>query len=343
MLRRYHESTKSEKNNMLIRSYGNTEGKCFIHISISPYYRRMFSRLPFIHCLSCLFLVLVLLSCTQEKQREPSFFLVDDLGREVYFAKVPQRIISLAPSITEIISALNVGDRLVGVTSHCNYPPEAKTKFKVGDFANPNLERIAVLKPDLILLTSQGQSQLLTKLEGLKLNNFVIQAESVEKIYHSIELLGTILGKRTIADSLVQEMKQGFAQLDSLVRAENLTSPRPRVFFELSDNPLMTAGENSFIGELIHRAGGMNIATDLSQSYAVINSERVIEANPQVIIMAHPVSDKREIAERIGWSKISAIKTGRVYFNLDLDLLMRPGPRVVQGAEELFRCFYLHR
>lgn len=251
----------------------------------------------------------------------------DSLGRTVVLTGRPERLVSLAPNITEILYALGVGGRVVGVTTYCNYPPEVAGTERVGGFSNPSLERILALEPDLVLLTSHEQGALLSKLEGVDLPSFVVYPQSIAELAKVTREVGRLIGAREAAAGLSQELEQ--------LLETPAPSRRPRVFIEIGADPLMTAGDDSFVGEMIRLAGGENVAQGLPRRYAVINAERVITADPEVIIIAHPAASRATVAERLGWEGIDAVRSGRVFDDIDPDLIMRASPRVAQGVAEL--------
>jgi len=254
----------------------------------------------------------------------------DSLDRTVVLEVQPVRLVSLAPNITEILYALGAGTRVVGVTTYCNYPPEVTGTRRVGDFSNPSLERIVTLEPDLVFLTSHEQGPLLSKLEGLGLRAFVVYPQTIAELQGMIGEIGALIGCEDEAETLAAEIGglwKGAAE-----------ERRPRVFLEITEDPLMTVGDDSFVGEMIRLAGGENIAHDLPRRYAVISPERVIAADPEVIIVAHPGASRETVGQRLGWGRIEAVRSGRVYDDIDPDLIMRAGPRVVQGVAALRAC-----
>lgn len=236
------------------------------------------------------------------------------------------RIVSLSPAMTEVLFALNAQSYLVGVTTYCDYPPEAKKINKVGDFSNPSLERIISQKPNLVILNLPEQRRIKEALEKLGIKTFVSSPQSMNDIYTEIIHLGRIIKREREADSIVEFMKANIKPINR---------NKKRVYIELSPNPLITIGANSFLNELIAMAGGENIFADLRRDYPVISQEQVIKRNPEIIIILHP----GEINERIGWDGVSAIKNKRVYTELNQDWLLRPGPRLVLGFNELKKIF----
>jgi iron complex transport system substrate-binding protein len=275
-------------------------------------------------------------------QREtgcPGREFTDDLGRKVMLPARVDRVISFAPSLTEMIYALGAGDKLVGVTSWCNWPPQAKEKPAVGDIMNPNFERMVSLKPDLVVMIGARPGPVLNRLESLGIKVLVFRDEDFSDIGRAIAALGRALGLEKRADSLNSAIA---AQLDSLKAEAAKIEPgkRPKVFAEIGFNPLFTAGGQSFIGQMITQAGGLNIAEDMGDYYAAINPEKVVKENPDVILLLHPQASVKEVHQRLGWQGISALKNRRVYGNLDQDVILRPGPRFIQGLKLLHSVFY---
>ena len=251
------------------------------------------------------------------------------------------KIVSLSPAMTENIFALGAAQDLVGVTTFCNYPEEAKKIYKIGDFSNPSLERIVGLKPDLVIVNLPEQMRIKRQLEKLKINIFISSPRTLDDIYNEIIEIGRIVKKQQAADSLVNYMKMHINRVDKPVlpvpkRIEGNAveeSSKKRVYIELSPRPLVTIGAPSFLNELLEMAGAENIFADLGKDYPVVPQEEVIKRNPDIIIVLHPVS----IKDRMGWQTVTAIKNNKVYTTLNQDHLMRPGPRLIIGFEQLKR------
>lgn len=249
---------------------------------------------------------------------------------------VTERVVSLVPSVTEIIYAIGAQDKLVGVVKPCDWPPGIDKPI-VGSFSSPNFETIYGLCPDIVFVEDTEQKRLWSKLNKLGLNIKVIAPKNIGEIYQAILEIGEILGKKENADSLVNKMKKTLAQFE----VDPTKGTKTKVFIEISELPLMTCGRKSFITGLIGIAGGMNIFEDIEKAYPVINQELVIKRNPEVIIILHRNFTNPE--KRMGWENISAIKHKQVYTNIDINLLVRPGPRVVKGVEELHKRIYGYR
>jgi iron complex transport system substrate-binding protein len=235
------------------------------------------------------------------------------------------RIVSLSPAMTEIIFSLGAGDRLVGVTTFCDFPEPAKSVTKVGDFSHPSIERIVGLKPELVIVNLPEQTRIKTELDKLGIKIFISSPRSLSAIFDEIIALGTELELSGRADSLVKYMKNNLQPVK--------TTRRKKVYVEISSRPIITIGADTFLSDLIYRAGGKNIFADLNKDYPVVNQEAVIARDPDIIIVLHP----EPITGRTGWQKINAIKNGQVYTGLEEDHLMRPGPRLVLGFQELVK------
>ncbi len=235
------------------------------------------------------------------------------------------KIVSLSPAMTENIFALGAAHDLVGVTTFCDYPEEAKKIYEIGDFSNPSLERIISLKPDLVIVNLPEQTRIKKELEKLEINIFISSPRTLDDIYNEIIKIGRIVKKQQAADSLVNYMKMHISTVDR--------SSKKRVYIELSPRPLVTIGARSFLNELLEMAGAENIFADLGKAYPVVPQEEVIKRNPDVIIVLHP----EDIRDRLGWRTITAISNNKVYTTLNQDHLMRPGPRLITGFEQLKR------
>lgn len=268
--------------------------------------------------------------------------VTDQLGRTVEFDEVPQRIVSLAPSNTEILFALGLGDRVVGVTEYCDYPAAAKDKAVIGGFSTVDLERVVALSPDLILATSMHEADVLPALENRGLTVFALAPATLDEVLESIILVGEVTGKVEEAAGLVNDMKRRMSVVTA--KTEGLSpEQRPRVFFITWHDPLMTPGSETRHDELIQMAGGINIARDLT-GYADISLEAVIEANPEVMIAGVGMGDGEALPAqfirtepRLG--NTDARRNGRIY-EIDTDLEGRPGPRIVDALEAFARFIH---
>ncbi|MCH7567019.1 MAG: cobalamin-binding protein [Nitrospirae bacterium] len=263
---------------------------------------------------------------------------VDDLGRKIYLAKPPTRIVSLAPSITEILFAIGLDEQIVGVTQFCNYPPQAKAKPKVG-YTRPNLETIVALQPHLILAPREYlRADILDKLEQLKIPVYVLEAKTVEDIFSHIRTIGRMVNRSEAADSLAAETRRRVSDVKS--RTENLT--RRRLLYVINTHPLVTVGPGSFIDHLIELAGGSNVAAHAPTPYPRLSMEEVLKGDPELILF--PVGGAEGIPESEQelwrrWTTVSAVKHGE-FHHINPDLLNRPGPRIAEGLETLARIIH---
>jgi iron complex transport system substrate-binding protein len=259
--------------------------------------------------------------------------ITDDMGRHVALATRPQRIISIAPSNTEVVFALGLGDTVVGVDQYSDYPPEAQQKPQLGGYVDPNLEQIGAAAPDLVLATEVHEATIVPELEALGVTTVVIDPKNLDDVLDSITLVGAITGEEARAARLVCDLHR---RVDD-VEARIASAPHPRVFFELSPE-LYTAGPGSFIDDLLTRAGGDNVAAGAREPWPQLSTEAVLTADPEVILLAdHEAGVTAEgVRTRPGWQAVSAVEHGRIV-TIDPALTNRPGPRVVDGLEEIAR------
>lgn len=244
------------------------------------------------------------------------------------FQKIPKRIVCLVPSVTEIIFALGREDYLEGNTIYCDYPAAAKSIDKVGDFSNPSLEKIVGLKPEIVFATMPEQKIIIERLKELGIKVFISQPKTIDGLLKEIKVISKVLGVEPKGDSLVSAMEKDMNQIKS-----RLT--KVPVYLEISSTPLMTVGSGSFINEAVTRAGGKNIFDDFIQEYPVIDQEKVIKRNPEIIFILHPMTKKQEVKERIGWGNIKAVQDNHIYDDINPDLIFRSGPRIIQGIQAL--------
>jgi iron complex transport system substrate-binding protein len=266
-----------------------------------------------------------------------SIKVTDDLGKTIELKGAAQRIISLAPSNTEILFALGLGDKVVGVTEFCDFPPEAKLKEKIGGFSNPDMEKIIALSPDLVLAGNIHEDTVTPALERRGLKVLTIDPKTSDQVLQDILMVGEVTGAGERASRLVAEMKKRIEQV--IVKTESLPAgQRPRVLCLTWHNPIYAAGSETLANELIQKAGGTNIAQDLKR-YEIISLEIVIERNPQVIIAQTGHGEAKSLP--FEWAKTEpklkdtdARVNSRVY-QVDTDLVGRPGPRLVDALERL--------
>ncbi len=240
----------------------------------------------------------------------------------------PSRIVSLAPSITENLFALGVGDNVVGVTSFCDYPAAAAEKTVIGDATSLNLELLLALEPDLIVGDSTLVQGHLNQLADLGLPTFAVGPTSLKEIRESLIELGEAVGRREEGERLAAEM----AARQQAITEKIDRDFKPKVFVEIWHEPLMTAGPGSFMDELIVLAGGENIAADANDPWPLYSEEMVIEKNPQVLILTG--FNRAEVLKRPAWQEIDAVKRGLV-FEVDPDLYARSTARLLDALAEM--------
>jgi iron complex transport system substrate-binding protein len=270
-------------------------------------------------------MVLILTACSPGEQT-PVNYVFDDLGRLVAINGTPQRIISLAPSNTEILFALGLGDKVVGVTDYCDYPPEALNKTKVGGYINPDIEKIVALNPDLILVAYGTPMDVINNLVGLGLTVFGIKTTDLDDLLNDIRRVGEITDKEVEAQTLTSEMAN---KIQTVTNQTQELEQRSRVFYIVWHDPLWTAGSGTFIDELIEKAGGVNIFGNVT-GYPMVSIEDVLARNPEIIIASEWSYDWAMNATEL--ASTNASQTGRIY-TLDDNLVQRPGPRLVEGLE----------
>ncbi len=267
----------------------------------------------------------------------------DGAGQEFRLEKAAQRIISLAPSNTEVLFAVGAGKQVVGREDFSNYPEEAKSLPSVGgSMGKYSLEEIAKLRPDLILASPLTAAEVLQSLKTITPSVFVLpNPKDMEGLFTNLTAVGTLTGHKTEADKLVSELR---ARVNEVQKKSAPLSYAPKVFYELDatePSKPYTAGPGSFVDMLIGMAGGHNIGKSLQGEWAQISQEALIVENPEIIVLGDSPYDitPESVAARPGWEQIDAVKNGRVLAFND-DLVSRPGPRMVQGLEELAKILH---
>jgi len=245
-------------------------------------------------------------------------------------ATPPARIISLAPSVTEILFALGAGGRMVGRTTHCNYPPAAASLPAVGDLAL-DYDRIVALRPDLVITESINRPEIVERLRHLSLRVETVRSGTLAEYRDTLRALGSLTGEDGAARRLVGQLDDVLKDMRARTAALPMDS-RPRVFVEIGERPLWTAARGSFIDEMVTLVGGSNVFGDLGEPYPKLDPEAVVARDPEVVVLT--ASDVSAFRERPGFGAVNAVRSGRVY-RIDADLLVRPSPRLVQGIRTL--------
>ncbi len=267
--------------------------------------------------------------------------LTDELGREIELEGVPERLVSLAPNITEIIFALGVGDRLVGVTEYCNYPPQAKKIKSIGGFIDPNLELILTLKPDLIIGTADGNYRwMIQRMEKVGLKVYIINPSNFSQLFSTIRDMGSLLGVKEAGARLADSLKRRMDRIAASVK-ENIGSSKPTVFLQISHQPLVTASDGTMVNTLIEKAGGINIAKGLDVRYPQFSIEEVLRRNPDIILVMGNNNEQQKNLAVKKWEEykeINAVKNGQI-FMIDQDIYSRTSPRCLDALQELHYIF----
>jgi len=280
----------------------------------------------------------LLVSCAPPPKEVTSYLIeiTDQLGRVVKLEGIPQRIVSLAPSNTEILFALDLADRVVAVTDYCDYPSEAQEKPSIGGFSTPNIEELVALSPDLILATSIHEKRIIPQLEGKGMAVFALNPKTLDEVLEAINLVGEITGREEEASGLVAEMGNRIKAITDQA-GSLLEGQRPRVFYIVWHDPLMAAGSETLQDDLIEKAGGINIARDFT-GYADISLETALADNPEVMIAGGGHGSGEDLTFQFAKAEprlrgTDARRNDRVYM-IDGNLTSRPGPRIVDGLEE---------
>lgn len=263
----------------------------------------------------------------------------DEVGRNVRVPDPPRRIIPLAPSITEILFALGLQEEIVGVTNFCDYPEAALKKPKIGGFVNPSIEKIVSLKPDLIIATRDGNwGETIHRLNDLGLSVYWVNSKGFGGVIKTIENIGEITGKREGSIRIINYMMKKKAHLLSLTKS----LPKPKVFFQMGVDPMITVGRETLTDDLIRLAGGRSISENESINYPPYSIETVIFKAPEIIIMSS-MESKKDYLKLVKmwqhWKSIPAVKRNAIYV-IESNLVDRPTPRIVEGLEAMVRMIH---
>ncbi|HNY50151.1 MAG TPA: cobalamin-binding protein [Smithella sp.] len=267
------------------------------------------------------------------------FAVTDETGRRVNIAGTPRKIVSLAPGITETLYALGLDNEIAGVTNYCNWPSRALKKPRIGGFSNPSIEKIVSLKPDLIIATVDGnRKDTVMQLERIGLPVYVINPSRTDKILEGILHIGEITNRKNIAAQLVKKLR---ARLRNIT-AQTKNKTKPRVFFQIGLEPLITVGGGTLIDEVIDRAGGFNIAGNDTARYPRYSAEGIMRGAPEIILFAPMAHDREFTAVKKFWKQfdqISAVKNNQIY-PVNTDLISRASPRLFDAIETMALIFH---
>jgi iron complex transport system substrate-binding protein len=266
---------------------------------------------------------------------KPATF-TDGVGRTISLEKTPEKIVSLSPAHTEILFALGLGDKVIGVSNWCNKPEEALEKEKVGDAFSLDKEKLVSLQPDIVFIPGSKDSPQVREIEDLGIPVYVSNPESVSEVFDEIKSVAEVTGVKDKGQQLADELQN---ELDGVKqKLEAYEGSKVKVLV-LVDPELWTVGPGSFIDEVVALAGGENAMADVDMQYLQVSMEEVLSRDPDVILVTVPEDQCAALAERPGWTDLRAVKEGRVYY-VDGDLVSRPGPNIVEAIKEVAGYLY---
>ncbi len=274
--------------------------------------------------------------CTQLSSNQTSqsggIKVTDDAGRTVTIGQTPNRIVSLAPSITEDLYALGLGDKVVGTTTYCNYPPAANNTTKVGGFGTPNMEKIVSLKPDIVFTGSLNNETVISALDSYGIPTVVIEPKTLAGILDDLSLIGKITNTSGNSSALVANLTQRLTKSNTTSNAT-----QSRVLYLVWYDPITSAGADTFEGDIIARAGGINVAKLANVGgYGTISKESIVALNPSVIIANSAMNSTviEQVKSDPALTTVDAIKNGKVFI-LNSDVISRPGPRAFDAMDQI--------
>ena len=277
--------------------------------------------------------VLIILLVSAQSNNSYAVEYTDAVGRSVELSAPPQRIVSLVPSVTEILYAINADHQLVGVTDFCNYPAAATAKVSIGSYANPGLETVASLQPDLIIMDVAGSSPVcLRQFEQLGLPVYIVSTSSLDSTINTIDQLGKVTGHEETANTVVADLR---IQIDQVKQLRTAMPVRTLVCVMVE--PLIVAGRDTIADDLINIAGGVNVAAGQNR-YPGWSIESVLALDPELIIVSPHPGTAYPVDYFAQWTQLQAVRKHQVV-NIDADLLQRPGPRLIDGLWVVAREF----
>ncbi len=265
--------------------------------------------------------------------------VTDQLGRIVTVPDNPERVVSLAPNVTEIIFALEKEALLAGATIFSDYPKAATNLPKVGSYVRLNIEKIVSLSPDLCIGIKDGNpKKVIDKLEKLKIPVYAVNPQNLESVINTVIEIGLLLNAEKKAKILAEKMQKRIDKIKFFVKK---ISEKPKIFFQIDTNAIISAGTGTFINELIETAGGINLACDSTQGYPRFGREQIIAMSPDIIVIASMKQDATFEKAKNKWTKfnsIPAVKNDKIFF-VNADLINRPSTRLVKGLEIFYELF----
>ncbi len=263
----------------------------------------------------------------------------DAVGRDVVIEHAPTRIVPLAPSLTEILYYLGLGDKVVGVTNYSYYPPEALEKPKVGSYIDVNIEKILTLGPDLVIGTRDGNKPgIVDLLEQAKIPTYIVNPKNVVEVIETVRIVGRLCGVEKKADMLADKLDARLAKIKNNVKDKR----KPLVFLQINLHPIMTVNKDTFHQDIINISGGINMTAESKISYPRVSIEEILKRKPEIMIissMDRGGEFEKARVEWLKWKSIPAARDGKVYL-IDSDLIDRPSPRIIDGIEAMARLIH---
>ncbi|MDI6601589.1 MAG: ABC transporter substrate-binding protein [Thermoanaerobacteraceae bacterium] len=292
-------------------------------------------------------LVLVLLTgCSSNNIQQPQadqgqnksnfpVTITDFMGRQITIEKEPQRIVTLAPSNTEILYELGLDDKIVGVSEYDDFPPQVNEKPKLGGFSTPNIEAVIDVEPDIVIVGSSFGEENAKKLEEAGIPVIVTAPESFEDIYTSYEMIGRITGAGEKANEIVQNIKDGVSEVQKKIEGKE----KPKVYFVVSmGQSNYTAGKGTFIDAVINIAGGENVASDV-EGWKDYSLEKLVEHDPDIIVASKHAGEVDKLADSPGYKETKAAKNGKIFI-IDDNIIVRPTSRILEGINEMAKIIH---
>ena len=282
------------------------------------------------------FVINILLNTSVQGQER---ILADEIGRSVKIPNPVKRIISLAPSVTEILFALGLNEQIAGVTNFCDYPEAALSKPRIGGFVNPSIEKIVSLRPDLIIGTIEGnRRETVYRLNDLGLSVYLVNPKSFDGVIKTIKNIGEIVGGQDESRRIIRDME---TEKENIIM-HTASLPKPKIFFQIDYAPIITVGKGTLANDLIHLAGGRSISEDELSNYPHYSIETILLKAPEIIIMSS-MESKRDYLNLLRmwqhWKSIPAVRMNAIYV-IDSNLVDRPTPRIMEGLETLARMIH---
>ena len=269
-------------------------------------------------------IIMVFVGCAGQTQSPATSSITDDLGNSITLAKTPERIVSLTPNTTEIIYYLDLGGKLVGRSSYCNYPPEVSKVLSIGDPMSLSIEKIVELKPDLVVANRMIPIEIIEKIKSLGINVAAFDPLTVDGVLETIDKIANLCHVPTKTQELKTELEKYKKPLGNKL-----------VYVEIWNDPPTTYGANTFGSDMIKWVGGKNLGDELKGAYPMTTDEALIKLNPQIVIL--PTNNDKAIEQfkaRKGLDAIDAVKNNMV-FAIDEDIISRPGPRILDAIKVL--------